>query len=128
MIKKIAFVGQPTKDLEGAKKFYEKVLGLELDADYGELWSEYQTADGTTIALDTISPTKSPSHATYLALETDDIDQEVARIRESGAQVLQDVWENRDGEGRCICKMAIVLDPDGNPIMLHEIAAWRAKP
>jgi predicted enzyme related to lactoylglutathione lyase len=127
MIKKIAFVGQPTKNLEAAKKFYGEILGLELDADYGDCWSEFKTPDGKAIALDTITPTKTDSPTTYLALETDHIEEEVERIQKLGGQIAQDVWENKDGEGRGICKMAIVLDPDGNALLLHEIAAWREK-
>ncbi len=35
MITKIAFVGQPTRDLERSKRFYGEVLGLAHDHDYG---------------------------------------------------------------------------------------------
>ncbi len=38
----------------------------------------------------------------------------------------KDVWSN-EHEGKLICKMAIITDPDGNPIMLHQIADWRAQ-
>jgi catechol 2,3-dioxygenase-like lactoylglutathione lyase family enzyme len=41
MIKKMAFVGQPARDAERAKKFYGEILGLELDHDYGGGWTEY---------------------------------------------------------------------------------------
>ena len=78
-----------------------------------------------TIALDTFSPKNSPSPSVYVGLETDDIEAEVARLKESGANVVMDTHENVNDEGRGICKMAIIVDPEGNPIMLHEIAAWQ---
>ena len=35
------------------------------------------------------------------------------------------LWANQDDEGRELCKMAIILDPEGNVIMLHQMADWR---
>jgi catechol 2,3-dioxygenase-like lactoylglutathione lyase family enzyme len=126
MITKIAFIGQPTRDLAESRRFYGEMLGLENSADYGDLWSEYQTPDGKTIALDTISPKESPHPTPYLALETDDIVAEVARLKAAGVRVVKDVWANDDGAGTEVCKMAIILDPGGNAVMLHQIAPHRA--
>ncbi len=128
MIKKIAFVGLPTTNLEASKNFYGEVLGIELDHDYGDCWSEFKTPDGKAIALDTMSPKMNPSTSTYLALETDDLDTELARIKRLGGKIAKEAWDNKDAEGKVICRMAIVLDPAENAIMLHEIAPWRAAP
>jgi predicted enzyme related to lactoylglutathione lyase len=72
-------------------------------------------------------PSKPDSPATYLALETDNIEAGVERIQKLGGQFAQAVWENKDVEGRGISKRAIILDPDGNTLLLHEIASWREK-
>ena len=125
MITKIAFIGQPTRDLAASRRFYGEVLGLENSANYGDCWSAYQTPEGKTIALDTISPKRSPHPVSYLALETDDIVAEVSQLKAAGVYVVQDVWVNDDGAGTEVCKMAIVLDPDGNAVMLHQIAPHR---
>lgn len=125
MIKKVAFVAQPTKDMDSAKRFYGELLGLENAASYGDSWCEYQAADQVTIALDTFSPQHEEKPRCYLALETDDIDAELARLREAGTVIAKDVWTNEDQEGRTVCKMAMVVDPNGNPVMLHEFAEWR---
>jgi predicted enzyme related to lactoylglutathione lyase len=125
MITKVAFMGHPTRDLEAARAFYGEVLGLERSADYGVHWSEFSTPDGVTIALDTIAPELSAPPVPYLALETDDIEAEVARLTEAGAKIAREPWANTGADGREVCKMAIVLDPNGNPVMLHELAAWR---
>ena len=126
MIKKVAFIAHPTRDIAAARTFYGETLGLDASADYGELWCEFKTPDGTTIALDTITPTVSESPAVYMALETDDIEAEVTRLKSAGATIARDTWTNKDDEGREICKMAMIVDSDGNPVMLHEIAPWRA--
>ena len=46
---------------------------------------------------------------------------EVARLKEAGVEVLMDVRDNK------VCKMAIIKDSEGNGVMLHQIAADRAK-
>jgi catechol 2,3-dioxygenase-like lactoylglutathione lyase family enzyme len=53
MITKIAFVGQPTRDLERARRFYSEALGLRHDHTPHPGWSEFQTPEGKAICLDT---------------------------------------------------------------------------
>lgn len=127
MIKKVAFIGYPTRDINRARKFYGDLLGLKNSADFGEVWSEFDTPEGKSIALDTFSPQFSDAPTPYLALETDDIEAEVAHLREGGATILRDVWTNQTENGQEICKMAMVLDSEANPLMLHQIAPDRAK-
>jgi predicted enzyme related to lactoylglutathione lyase len=125
MIRKMAFVGHPTRDMDRAKRFYSEALGLALSQDYGGKWVEFATPDGKTIALDTFTPEAVESPVPYLALESDDIEADFARLRDGGAKVIREVWANEGEDGRELCQMAVVLDPEGNPIMLHQIAAWR---
>ena len=125
MIKKVAFVAHPTRDIEKANRFWREAVGLEPTASYGDYWTEYGVA-GTTFALDTFSPQASPDAAPYLALETDDIAAECEKLVAAGAQMLKEPWANQDQDGKDVCKMAFLLDPDGNPFMLHEIAPERA--
>ena len=125
MIKKVAFIAQPTKDIAASRRFYGEVLGLENAANYADHWSEYQAADKVAVALDTFSPQYGDDVSTYLALETDDIEAEMARLREAGVTIAKDVWTNQDEQDRTVCKMAMIVDPDGNPVMLHELSEWR---
>ena len=118
MIKKIAFIGHRVQDMDRAKKFYGEVLGLKPTAEYEGKWCEFDTPEGKSIALEAFSPDGTPP---YMALETDDIEAEVARLREAGAQILMDVRDNK------VCKMAMLKDSEGNNLMLHEIAPDRAK-
>ncbi len=81
-----------------------------------DMWSEFDTPDGKSIALDTMSPEGT---GPYLALESDDIEAEVARLKEQGVKFLLEMQDNK------VCKMAIIEDSEGNKLMLHEMAAER---
>jgi predicted enzyme related to lactoylglutathione lyase len=118
MIKKMAFIGHRVADMARAKKFYGELLGLEETVAYEDKWCEFDTPEGKSIGLDTFSPEGTPP---YLALETDDIEAEVARLKEAGVEILMDVRDNK------VCKMAIIKDSEGNGLMLHQIAPERAK-
>lgn len=126
MITKVAFVAHPVKDMAAARKFYGEVLGLTAGADFGGAWVEFSTADGVTVALDTYSAKESEHAKGYLALETDDLEADLKKLREAGTFVARDAWINHDPEGKEVCRMAIVLDPDGNPLMLHQTPPGRA--
>ncbi len=119
MIKKVAFIGHPVRDMEAAKQFYGERLGLKLSNDFEGRWVEFDTPDGKSIALDSFSPEMNPNPAVYLALETDDIEAEMARLKEEGVKIHKDVWDNQ------VCKMALIEDPEGNVLMLHQIAPDR---
>src|SRR5687768_2327638 len=116
MITKIAFVSHPTRDMAASRKFFGDVLGLKLTMSHEDKWSEFDTPDGKSIALDTFSP---PDTRPYLALETDDIEKEVARLRKRGVPVVMDVMDNK------ICKIAIIKDPNGHALMLHQMEPGR---
>lgn len=92
MIKKVAFIGHRIQDIERAKQFYGELLGLRPTAAYEDKWCEFDTPEGKTIALDSFSPEGTPP---YIALETDDIEAEVARLKEAGVEVLMDVRDKR---------------------------------
>ena len=121
MIKKIAFVAYPTKKIEESKRFWGEVLGLEHKFDHMDEhggWCEYDTPEQKSIAIDGFAP--AGSHA-YLALETDDIEAEIARLKEAGVEVHKDIWDNK------VCKMALIKDPEGHLLMIHQISPERAK-
>ena len=118
MIKKVAFIGHRIEDMARAKRFYGELLGLKQTAEYEDKWCEFDTPEGKSIALDSFSPEGTPP---YLALETDDIEAELARLKEAGVEVLMDVQDNK------VCKMAVIKDSEGNGLMLHQIAPDRAK-
>ena len=117
MIKKVAFVSFRSKDLEADRRFWGEQLGLKLSNDYEGKWIEFETPEGKTIAIEQFSPEGSPP---TLALETDDIEAEVTRLKEAGVPFQGEILDNK------VCKMAFAFDPSGNMVMLHEIAPDRA--
>lgn len=118
MITKIAFVSHPTRDMAASKKFFGEILGLKLTSSYEDKWCEYDTPDGKSIALDQFSPMEG---GPYIALETDNIEKELARLRKRGVPVVVDLMDNK------VCKMAIVKDPAGHRLMLHQMEPARLK-
>ena len=118
MITKMAFVSHPTRDMASSKKFFGDILGLRQTASHEDKWCEFDTPDGKTIALDTFSPIdKGP----YLALETDNIEKEMSRLRRKGVTTVMDIMDNK------VCKMAIIQDPNGHSVMLHQTEPKRLK-
>lgn len=117
MITEIAFVGSPVTDIARARKFYEEVIGLkpsgEVEAD--AKWIEYEVGNGTFGIGDYGDQWRpAPGGGTMAAFESDELDSLVARVKESGATIAMETMETP------VCRFAIVLDPDGNSLMLHK--------
>lgn len=121
MITKVAFIGHPVRDMEAAKRFYGEALGLKCSANHNDRWVEFDTPEGKSIALDSFSPEMAPEMSVYLSLETDNIEAELAGLKDKGVEVVKDVMDNK------VCKMAFIKDPDGNVLMLHQVSPDRAK-
>ncbi len=113
MIKKIAFVRHRSNDIDADTKFWGELLGLELAQNHHGKWLEFEGPDGKTIAVEQMSPEGTPPS---LALETDDIDAEVARLKAAGVTFQQpDIMDSG------VCKMAFVTDPSGNALIIHQM-------
>ena len=117
MIKKIAFVSFRSTDMQADRRFLGELLGLKLANDHAGKWVEFDAPDGKTIAIEQFSPEGTPP---TLALETDDIEAEVARLQAAGVSFHGEIMDNK------VCKMAFTRLPSGHPIMLHQIAPERA--
>ena len=114
MIRSIAFLAYPVSNIETARHFYESVLGLKLTHEAGADWFEYDLGD-TTFAIsiaDAEHPV--PVRGTALAFEVSDLDADVARLRALGATFRREIAETK------VCRFAIVLDPDGSEIIIHQ--------
>lgn len=118
-ITEIAFTGYAVTDMNRAKAFYEGTLGLIKSRGFGspsgeELWAEYDIGTGCLALI--CGGEEWPPHAagTAVALEVDDFDGFVARLRVDGVKF---VWEPRDAP---MCRTIVVADPDGNWVVLHQ--------
>lgn len=116
MINKVAFVGFRATNLDAEKRFFGELLGLKATTENAGRSAEFDAPDGVTIAVESQSPEGTPC---LLALETDDIEAEVARLQEAGVVFLGEIVDNQT------CKMAFTHTPSGHPIMLHQISPDR---
>jgi predicted enzyme related to lactoylglutathione lyase len=115
MITEIAFTGTPVTDIKRAREFYEGVLGLKMTWEgAGGLWIEY-TVGGGTFAIGCYGDVWKPSsEGTCIAFEVDDVDAELARLKSRGVNFHLEPTDSP------VCRFAIVLDPDGNKMMIHK--------
>lgn len=119
-LKELAFVGYPVTDFARARRFYGQILGLRETItfgceDGGDIdWLEYDLA-GQTLALARASEQWQPNaHGGGACLELHDLDAAVAHLKSEGVPVVMDIQEFP------FCRMALVADPDGNTLALHQ--------
>ena len=116
----IAFTGYSVTDMKRAKEFYEGVLGLKKSRGFGqsdgeETWVEYDIGPGCLALINGAGADWPPHPAgTAAALEVDDFDGYMKKLRESGVKF---IWEARETP---VCWMAVIADPDGNWIVMHK--------
>lgn len=115
-IKTIAFVGIPVMDIERARDFYENVLGLRIAEEMmGGKWIEY-TIGSHTLAIANVGDQWRPSdQGTCAALEVENFDQTIQTLRNKGIRFAAEPFETP------CCHMAVVQDPDGNKLIIHEL-------
>jgi predicted enzyme related to lactoylglutathione lyase len=119
-IKEIAFTGYPVTDIARARAFYEKVLRLKPGTSFeheGKHWIEYDVGPAT-LAISNMSGEKwKPSaDGPSVALEVEDFDASINALRAANVQFVLDPMDTG------VCRMAIVLDPDGNSPTIHKRA------
>jgi predicted enzyme related to lactoylglutathione lyase len=118
-ILEIAFTGYSVTDMNRAKGFYEGVLGLKKSRSYGEppgeeQWVEYDIGAGC-LALICGGKDWPPSpFGTAAALEVDDFQACVDKLRGAGAKFVFEPMESP------VCWMTTVADPDGNRVVIHR--------
>jgi predicted enzyme related to lactoylglutathione lyase len=115
MITEIAFTGTPVTDIKRARQFYEGALGLKPAMESaGGLWVEYEIAGGT-FALGCYGEVWQPSEqGTCVAFEVDNLDEALARLKSHGVKFSMEATDTP------VCRFAIVCDPDGNKILIHQ--------
>ncbi len=118
MIKGIAYVGYPVRDMKKARAFYEGLLGLSPSDEFGpvtdeSVFIEYNIGE-STLSVGNMEEWKPSQDGVTAALEVDNFDELFALLKEKGVKVKMEpmVFPN--------CKMGIVHDPDGNQLTLHQ--------
>jgi len=115
MITEIAFTGTPVTDIKRAREFYEGALGLKPTMESaGGMWVEYEV-ESSTFAIGCYGDVWKPSKdGTSIAFEVDDLDAEISRLKSKGVKFAMEAMDTP------VCRFAIILDPDGNQLLIHK--------
>lgn len=114
MVKEIAFMVYPVSDVPRARRFYEHTLGLKVDSNWEEKWVEYDVK-GVAFAVTSWLPENKPGvPGAALAFEVDNLDAMVASLKAGGVKFMKEICATP------VCRMAVVADPDGNQVILHQ--------
>ncbi|SBT43954.1 VOC family protein [Micromonospora auratinigra] len=116
----VQLVSVPVSDQDRARDFYLDVLDFDLIFDNpmgpdGGRWVQVAPKGAATaLTLVTWFPTTPPGSLKGLVLETDDLDADVARLRERGVALAGDIRTAPWG------RYVTFDDPDGNGIVLQS--------
>lgn len=114
MVNHIAFTMYPVKDMERAKNFYEKGLGLKRTHDFDDKWVEYHLDNGC-FAITTMAAGVEPSadRGGSVAFEVENVDAAVTAVLNAGGAQKVPAFSTP------VCRMAIMLDTEGNAFTVH---------
>lgn len=113
----IAFSVYGVTNLQRARRFYEETLGLKPIKAYvkGDLGMvEYDIGAGT-LSIGCGAPLLKPAAGGgVVALEVEDFDAAVQRLKEHGVKLLSEPHETP------VCHLVTIADPDGNLLTIHK--------
>jgi predicted enzyme related to lactoylglutathione lyase len=115
-ITSFAFVVYPVTDLARSRAFYEGVLGLTSAlsiCDGAQFYLEYEIGPHT-LGLSNEPFLKPCGDGPHLVLEVADFDDAVAHLKRQQVCFAVEPFELPG------CRAAIVIDPDGNKLGLHQ--------
>jgi predicted enzyme related to lactoylglutathione lyase len=113
----IAFSYYAVTDFARARAFYEGVLGLRQTFLFGESggmqWGEYDIGSGT-LAIGCGPEFRPNPDGCAVALEAEDFDDAIATLKQHKVKFRMEPFETP------VCRMAMILDPDGNTLCIHK--------
>jgi predicted enzyme related to lactoylglutathione lyase len=111
-IERVDFVSVPTRDVERARGFYGRTLGLPSNPHTP---AEFEAAN---VTLGLWAPEEDgeefQANTAGIALRVPDVAEARRRLEEAGVQFLGDTVDTG------VCHMAFCYDPDGNVLILHR--------
>jgi predicted enzyme related to lactoylglutathione lyase len=112
-----AFTGYPVTDMARARAFYEGVLGLKTGTIWEEAdhaWVEYDLGGHTLAINNGTKEWKPSSDGPAIALEVEDFDATIAELKKRGVRFTVEPLTSP------VCRLAVILDPDGNSLAIHK--------
>lgn len=114
--KAVDFVSYSVTDMDKAEAFWREMLGLDVEVARGAPGTRsngYMELDAGGVAIGLVAMPKIHPNG-IVALAVDDVGQAVEELREKGVPIAMEVIESP------VCWMAVVADPDGNQVLLHQ--------
>lgn len=118
MLKKVAFTMYPVDNLQRAIEFYKTNLGLNPSKVSAQgAWIEYDLPEGGCFALTTLAKGKKPAANAggSIAFEVDNLDELVTQLKANHVTFKLDTFMSP------VCKMAVIVDSEGNAVTLHQL-------
>ena len=118
-IKVAGFTGYPALDIAETRKFYREIIGLKegivFDNEGKVGWVEFEIPGGHTLAIAQANEQWQPTPGRGgLAFEMEDLDAAIEKLTAAGVKILLPVQDYP------ICRMALISDPSGNTVALHQ--------
>lgn len=111
----VDFVVVPTRDFDGAVKFYGEVLGLPSHVRYGKMpGAEFETGSLTLAVLEIEAFGGEFRPSSGIALRVDDVEAARADLESRGVEFSGETVDSG------VCHQAYFSDPDGNALILHH--------
>lgn len=115
-ILEVAFSSYPVTDVVRSRAFYEGVLKLTpgmVSETPGGTWVEYEIGPHT-LSIGQAPGWNPSSDGCCVGLEVENFEEAVASAREAGVKFRMEPFETP------VCHMTMILDPDGNTLILHK--------
>ena len=112
----VGFVLYKASDLDRPIELYRDTLGLPLEKTFTGAWAEASAGQATS-ALGQPEPDEAslgPGTGAQVALLLHGLKAAVEHLREKGVAILQESGETP------VCHLALITDPDGNRVWLHQ--------
>jgi predicted enzyme related to lactoylglutathione lyase len=108
----------PVENMERARTFYERTLNLKVGkVSTGGKWVEYDLPGGGCFCITNLADGVKPSATTgrSVAFEVDDIKALVSELKAEDVRFKVDTFQTP------VCKIAVMLDSEGNAVTLHQL-------
>ena len=113
-VRAIDFVMVNVSDMERSAAFYRDTLGLDVPMNEdGPVWKEFDTPP-VALALFRNQNTSAPGTNALIALAVEDVAAALEELRGKGVKVVMEPVESP------VCYQALIEDPDGNALILHQ--------
>ncbi|HET9333183.1 MAG TPA: VOC family protein [Gemmatimonadota bacterium] len=114
--KAVDFISYSVTDMDRSEAFWRDVLGLDVEVARGKPGTRangYMELDAGGVAIGLVAMPQPHPNA-IVALAVDHVGEAVGELRSKGIEISMDTIETP------VCWMAVVADPDGNRILLHQ--------